>query len=142
MRITFRLILVAIVVLAVGLWAVDRSNRQRHDETSLSAKEHEAAMLARARQLEAQAKRNLREHRDGHHCLDPKTGALPGIYAYVQARLSDPASFVPVATEITPASPGGQHLLQLTYRAARADGGTFQRSETFVVQNSNCSFER
>jgi hypothetical protein len=142
MRTTFRLLALGIAVLALVLFVVDQHSERRREGQQLTPAEQQAAMLARAKALEAKARRNLKEHADGRHCLDPKTGALPGIYAYVKAQLSDPASFEPLASEITPANLHGEHLLQLTYRAARSDGGTYQRSETFVVENADCSFER
>jgi hypothetical protein len=142
MRKTFRLILLAIAILAAVLIVVDRANTRRNIEVQRSAAEQEAATIARARAMEDKARRTLAEHRDGQHCLDPRTGALPGIYVFVKDRLSDPASFVPLASEITPANPHGEHLLKLTYRANRPSGGTYERSETFVVQNADCSFER
>jgi hypothetical protein len=142
MRITFRLLALAIVVLAAVLIVVDRANVRRHEEQRLSAAEQEADTLARANALEEQARRSLAERADGRHCLDPESGALPGIYAYVRRHLAKPASFVPLSSEITPANNNGDHLLTLTYRAGRSDGGTYQRSETFLVQNASCSFER
>jgi hypothetical protein len=142
MRLTFRLLALAIAVLAMALFVVERGNVRRHEDQRLSPAAQKAALLSRAKALEEKARRNLKEHADGRHCLDPRTGALPGIYAYVKDRMSDPASFVPLGSEITPANLHGEHLLTLSYRAARSNGGAYQRSETFVVQNSDCSFER
>ena len=142
MRRTFRLILVFLVVLGVWLYIADRDAYRRHEKVPATAAEKEAATLAAARELEAKAKRNLVEHADGGHCLDRQTGTHPGVVGWVRAHLADPASFQAIATEMTPANNHGQHLLKLTYRARRADGGDYQTSETFVVENSDCSFER
>jgi len=142
MRLTFRLIVVFLVALGVWLYIVDSDAYRRQPSAPASVAEHEAATLAAVRALEDKARRNLAEHADGRHCLDPKTGMHPGVIAWVKARLADPASLQPVATEMTPANNHGQHLLKLTYRARRADGGDYQASETFVVENSDCSFER
>jgi hypothetical protein len=143
MRITYRLILLAMAVLAIVLIVVERSNTRRHAQEQLSAAEQEAAALARAQALEETARRNLAVHLDGRHCLDPKSGALPGIYAYVKSQLSEPDSFEPLTSEISPTTRiHGTHLLKLTYRAARTSGDTYQRTETFVVQNADCLFER
>ncbi len=142
MRRTFRLIVLFLVALGVGLYIADRSAYRRQPHAAVSQAERDQATLDAAHALEAKAKRTLAEHGDGRHCLDPRTGTHPGVVAWVKARLADPASFEPVATEMTPANPHGQHLLKLTYRAQRADGSPYQVSETFVVENSDCSFER
>jgi Flp pilus assembly protein TadG len=143
MRQIFRLLILAIAILAVVLIVVERGNVRRQTEQRISPVQQEAATLARAAALEARARRNLAENLDGRHCLDPETGALPGIYAYVRRQLADPDTFRPVASEITPTTPlQGSHLLKLTYRAERKPGEDYQRTETFVVQNADCSFER
>jgi hypothetical protein len=142
MRLTFRLIVLFLVVLGAWLYIADRNAYRRQDQPQLGAAESEAAILANARALEAKAKRTLAEHADGRHCLDPRTGMHPGVVGWVKAHLADPASFEPVASEMTPANNHGQHLLKLTYRARRANGSPYQLGETFVVENSDCSFER
>jgi hypothetical protein len=141
MRLTFRLIVLALLALGVWLYFVDRASEQRQPNLP-AGPASEAATIARAKALEAQAKRTLAEHPDGRHCLDPRSGMHPGLVAWVRRRLADPASLEPLATEMTPANNHGQHLLKFTYKARRGDGSPYQLSETFVVENSDCSFER
>lgn len=142
MRLTYRLIVLFLVVLGIALVLIDRSADRSQSTAPMSKAESEAAMLANAQALEAKAKRTLAEHPDGRHCLDPRSGSHPGVVGWVKAHLTDPPSFEPVTTEMTPANRHGQHLLKLTYKARRANGSPYQLSETFVVENSDCSFER
>jgi hypothetical protein len=142
MRILFRLIVVAIVALGVALLLVDRGRYGGDSHRELSPAERDAKAVEAAHRLEAEAKRNLVEHADGRHCLNPATGTHTGIVAFVTAKLHDPASFEHLGTEITPVNLKGQHLLKMRYRARNESGGTYEASETFVVQNSDCSYER
>ena len=142
MRLAFRLIVLLIVLGGIALLLVDRSRYGGTAEPEASQPERDLQAVASAKALEERARRNLVEHPDGRHCLDPATGMHPGVTAYARARVRDPASFEHVATELAPVNLDGQHLLNLTYRTRSQNGGTRQVSETFVMQNSDCSFER
>ena len=142
MRLAFRLIVLLVVLGGIALFWIDRDRYGGTVDPKASQPERERQAVAAAKALEERARRNLVEHPDGRHCLDPATGMHPAVTAYARARVRDPASFEHVATELAPVNLQGQHLLKLTYRTRSENGGPRQMSETFVMQNSDCSFER
>jgi hypothetical protein len=142
MRLVYRLIVLVMVLGGMGLVVIDRARQAEQPGFELTPAEQERRAIAAAKSLEDRARRNLAEHPDGRHCLDPRTGTHPGVIAFTRAKLHEPASFEHVATEIAPVNINGLHLLRLQYRARNQAGGTYDMSEQFVVQNSDCSFER
>ena len=142
MRLVYRLIVLAIVFVGVTLILIDRNQHAHEPAPERNKAEREREAIAAARALEDRARRNLAEHPDGRHCLDPRSGTHDGVIAFTRAKLQDPASFEHVSTVLAPVNMDGQHLLTMRYRARNAAGRFYDMSERFVVQNSDCSFER
>lgn len=63
------------------------------------------------------------EYRSGVYCLGAFDGSLPALKNSIKGRLRDPDSFELVDTTISPLSPDGIHIVEMTYRAKNGFGG-------------------
>lgn len=127
-------------VLIAALWGIRDLQRYRDmspDERKAEQAAHEARSAA---EREATAALNLRQHRDGQHCLTYFGGQHSQLVTDLLRDLREPDSFEHIETVILPVNAQGYHELTMRYRARNGFGGMNVATIRADVANSDCSY--
>lgn len=74
----------------------------------------------------------------GLHCLSGWNRQHDELVANVKANLRDPESFETISTRVSSRSVGGEHLIQMQYRARNGFGGMVVAHAAGMFRGSDC----